>query len=150
MSLEREISELTATVCTLIEVLKAHPLMSEAPSAVPGEPKAPKSVATASKPADVVSVTPQNSAQSGEQGNAPSESSTPTSGEQSQQTLASSLPELTYDDVAKTIVALSKVDLQKAKDVLARFGVKNGKQLTPEQWPDAKKLAEDALAGGEV
>jgi len=44
---------------------------------------------------------------------------------------------VTYDDVKKLIIAISKESKEKAVAALSRLGVANGKELKPEQWADA-------------
>lgn len=66
------------------------------------------------------------------------EASTPSSTTQNE-------PEVEYADVQKRVLALAKVKREHATDLLAEFGVANGKDLTPDQWPEFVQAADDKL-----
>jgi hypothetical protein len=79
-------------------------------------------------------------------------SSDTTSGEQSQPTGESSLPELTYDDHVKpaTLKLSQKMGREVAIAVLGRFGVKGAQNLDVSQWADYIAHCESVMNGGEV
>lgn len=51
-----------------------------------------------------------------------------------------------YDDIAQVVNALYALKPQHAVDLLGQFGVKNGKQLQPQQWPDVVAAGKAKLA----
>jgi|SRR5580765_1196681 len=63
-----------------------------------------------------------------------SEPTTPKSSEASAPTTAESLPEPTYDDVKKIILAISGKSRNKVIALLARYGAAKGPDLKPEQY----------------
>jgi hypothetical protein len=54
---------------------------------------------------------------------------------------------VTYDDVKKLIIAISKESKDKAVAALQRFGVANGKQLTESTYPEVVAYLSKVLAG---
>jgi hypothetical protein len=54
---------------------------------------------------------------------------------------------VTYDDVKKLIIAISKESKDKAVAALQRFGVANGKQLTESTYPEVAAYLTKVLAG---
>ena len=54
---------------------------------------------------------------------------------------------VTYDDVKKLIIAISKESKDKAVASLQRFGVANGKQLTESTYPEVVAYLTRVLAG---
>jgi hypothetical protein len=54
---------------------------------------------------------------------------------------------VTYDDVKKLIIAISKESKDKAVASLQRFGVANGKQLTESTYPEVVAYLTKVLAG---
>lgn len=153
--LETRIEELTAAVKALTEALSKtqapNPVTAPLEDIQPGK-KSQSAATSVSKPVVVASGTHQNSDSSVETPNDPPSSSDTTSGEQSQPTGESSLPELTYNDHVKpaTLKLSQKMGREVAIAVLGRFGVKVAQNLDASQWADYIAHCESVMNGGEV
>jgi len=114
MSLEAKIELLTAAVVELTRVIQ----LQSAPDAAP----------TLVRVADtaIVEEIPNESPELGK--SSPTTDTSPPSSTES--------PAVSYDDVKAVTIAVSKIDKAKAVAGLARFGAKNAKELTEEQWSD--------------
>lgn len=140
--LETRIEELTAAVKALTEALSKtqapNPVTAPLEDIQPGKKSAPAQTPKASAAPVVMEAEQQ--------------SSDTISGEQSQPTGESSLPELTYNDHVKpaTLKLSQKMGREVAIAVLGRFGVKGAQNLDASQWADYIAHCESVMNGGEV
>jgi hypothetical protein len=141
MSLETDIRELTKAVLALTYALNQHPA-----TANPVVVREPNDF-TAKVENEIAKALDAEKAEEKK----PEVKSKPTT-----DTLPSSEPEfaeqlasdpVTYDDVKKLIIAISKESKDKAVASLQRFGVANGKQLTESTYPEVVAYLTKVLAG---
>ena len=139
MSLETDIQELTKAVLAL-----TYAVNQAYAAPVPVAPADPaKEKAEVKKPIAVAAPTsPEKPAKDA--------TVTTTSSKPTTDTSLSSDPEsvaVTYDDVKKLIIAISKESKDRAVAALQRFGVANGKQLTESTYPEVVAYLTKVLAG---
>jgi hypothetical protein len=151
MSLETDIQELTKAVLALTYAL--NQARSDVGAAQPGEDYSSlkinkdgtvkAEVTKVKKPVAVAAPTsPEKPAKDA--------TVTTTSSKPTTDTSLSSDPEsvaVTYDDVKKLIIAISKESKDRAVAALQRFGVANGKQLTESTYPEVVAYLTKVLAG---
>jgi hypothetical protein len=137
MSLETDIQELTKAVLAL-----TYAVNQAYAAPVPVAPADPaKEKAEVKKPIAVAAPTsPEKPAKDATVTTSPSTSSTTVDSEN--ESVA-----VTYDDVKKLIIAISKESKEKAVCALQRFGVANGKQLTESTYPEVVAYLTKVLAG---
>ena len=125
--LEQRIEELTAAVKALTEVFTLVKAEAESKQ----EPASKKSPSAASNTGpDAASETaPAHAEQPSTQEAETPQTTSPTS----EPTEPESAP-VTYDDVKKVTIALSKISKDQAIGALAKFGVASAKQLVEAQW----------------
>jgi hypothetical protein len=143
MSLEAKIELLTAAVVELTRALTEDKQPQEV-NIYPNGPADGQTAKSADKSAATETATSSEAATTvkAEVPNGKSSPTTDTSPPSSNES-----PAVTYDEVSKSIVAVSKIDRAKAIAALARFGVKNGKELTKQQWPDVLVYMKRVAAG---
>jgi hypothetical protein len=143
MSLEAKIDALTSAVLGLTYALNqsrsdvgaAQPeAVSIAVKSKPSLAAAP--IATAEVPNEKPKTTTAHTV------DAPSPSTSSTTAASESESVA-----VTYDDVKKLIIAISKESKDKAVASLQRFGVANGKQLTESTYPEVVAYLTKVLAG---
>lgn len=76
--------------------------------------------------------------------NAKSEETPQTTSPTSEPTESESAP-VTYDDVKKVTIALSKISKDRAVAALAKFGVTSAKQLVEAQWQEYVEYVNDVI-----
>jgi len=132
MSLEAKIELLTAAVVELTRALT--------------EDKQPRAVSVAIENKPSLASAPLATAEvvKEEVPNEP-EKSSPTTDTSQPSSIESKA--VTYDDVKAVTIAVSKIDKAKAVAGLARFGAKNAKELTEEQWSDYVVYMKRVAAG---
>ena len=132
MSLEAKIELLTAAVVELTRALTEDKQPQEV-KIYPNGPADGQTAKSADKSAATETVTSSEPATT-EKAEAPNENSSPTTDTSPPSSTES--PAVSYDDVKAVTIAVSKIDKAKAVAGLARFGAKNAKELTEEQWSD--------------
>jgi hypothetical protein len=131
MSLEAKIDALTSAVLGLTYALNQS--RSDVGAA---QPEA-VSIAVESKPS--LATAPIATVEVPNEKSKPTTDTSPSSGSES--------VAVTYDDVKKLIIAISKKSKDKAVASLQRFGVANGKQLTEATYPEVVAYLTKVLAG---
>lgn len=149
MSLEQRIEELTAAVQALTAVIgkvqaPEAAALNQIGQTASGLPRGPQSQWSDEEKAAVA-------AHQMQQTPSPNAKPEPQKSNDTSSTSDASLSEsapVSYDDVKKLVIELSKKDKEKAVAALARFGVKTAKDLAQDRWADFAAYVKDILAGG--
>lgn len=152
MSLESKIEELTVTIKALIVIIRTvrEPMPNPVFGPMGGDTFGGQLTHEAAKPqsqwteAECRATAARQAAALGERPNSQS-SEQPTT-----DTSTTSSPELSpvsYDDVKRITIEVSKIEKAKAVAGLARFGAKNAKDLTESQWPEYVEYMTKVAAG---